>query len=748
MNSTSITLEEHRSRTIGEILGKLKQNDRVCCVRYTGYGKTYYLIKRLIEILPDKKFIVFVPAKSLIKGYKKIFQDYDVIIKTYQSLLFMKDSEIEDNFSNIDYIICDEVHRLGRNKWRQSIINAFDIINNGKTKIIGFTATPERGDMINVVEDFFDGIETSRFDLLDGIQAGYTPKIDYVVAYCDLSGLDKEIYDERMEDVDRYEIDKLLNVSNILRENISKNKLKENLKVVLYISRLKDIDTAKESCYKWFTEAFPNKNIKIFSLSSDYTDKENNNYLNEYSDDEDNNSIDIMISCNKLNEGLHLPKCSIAILLRRTTSPIVYFQQIGRAINGNKPVIFDLVDNSSHIRQIENDFECGSQNNLDLSIKSNKDKKIFSECINLISKTKEIEDVLNKFKHWKEVPDDIRAEIAKDNNLSIAEIANKYKINRGTVVKILKENNCYNGKPLNIISNDDLIKIINKNKKFIEKNIQNGITLEELCSRLNLKRWHLLRGLDLCNIGCENFKKFTFNDDVCGKVIDLYNQNKSCTDISNELEITVPLVRRILYNMGEIENYLLSDDDKKFIKNNFGSMTIKQLSIALDFGYDTVRDYLRSIKANTNPRKATQEDIKYICKLYTKENKSIQDIHKITNKSSSYISRILHSNHINVLKRRKKSINDDEVCLLYKKLKSYTKVAQKLHCNRELVKLILNNNNIEMKKSHSKLDLDEDSICSDYLRIKSAEKVGDLYNISGTTVRRVLDRNNVKAYTK
>lgn len=375
MENTKVTLGEHRSRTIGEILGKLQDNDRVCCIRYTGYGKTYHLIKRLIDIFPNKQFVIFVPAKSLIKTYKKIFRGNNVIIKTYQSLLYMNDNEIEECFSGIDYMICDEAHRLGKNKWRQSIKNVFDIINNGDTKIIGLTATPKRGDKIDIVEDFFNGIETSRFDLLDGIQSKYIPKIDYVVAYCDLSGLDKEIYDERMEDIDRYEIDKLLNVSNIIKDNIPKNKLKENLKVVLYVSRLKDVDTAKESCNKWFTEAFPDKNIKVFSLSSEYTDKENNDYLDEYSDDEDNNSINIMVSCNKLNEGLHLPKCSIAILLRKTSSPIVYFQQIGRAINGTKPVILDLINNSSHIRQIENDFKNGSSKDLDLSIQSNKDKK-------------------------------------------------------------------------------------------------------------------------------------------------------------------------------------------------------------------------------------------------------------------------------------------------------------------------------------------------------------------------------------
>ena len=49
-----------------------------------------------------------------------------------------------------------------------------------------------------------------------------------------------------------------------------------------------------------------------------------------------------------LNEGIHVDDVDGVILLRPTVSPIIYLQQIGRALSAgskNQPVIFDLVNN-------------------------------------------------------------------------------------------------------------------------------------------------------------------------------------------------------------------------------------------------------------------------------------------------------------------------------------------------------------------------------------------------------------------
>lgn len=655
-NTNEIDIGTHRRNTVIEILKKLQDNDRVCCVRYTGYGKTYYIIKQLIDMFPNKQFLIFVPAKSLIKRYKQLFLNNNVMIKTYQSLLFMKDNDIEDSFSNIDYIICDEAHRLGKNKWRQSIKNAFNIINNGNTKIVGLTATPKRGDKVDIVEDFFNGIETSRFDLLDGIQSGYIPKIDYVVAYCDLSGLDKEIYDERMEDIDRYEIDKLLNVSNIIKEYITEDKLEENLKVVLYVSRLKDIDTAKESCSKWFTEAFPNKNIKVFSLSSEYKDSDNDKCLDEYSDDEDNNSIDIMVSCNKLNEGLHLPKCSIAILLRRTTSPIVYFQQLGRAINGSKPVVFDLVDNNSHVyhaAQIRNDYIAGNNTNV------NKNKKIFSTCVNLIDRAKDLESILYKYKFNTKLPDDIRMKIindAKSNNYTAAKLAEKYNTTDDTIYRIFRDI----GIPIKVRNkNMDYLKsIILDNLDFIYKSM--GIlTQKEMAEHIGIPEWKLKRGIDLCNIRYKGVKnEFIYDKTVSQNIKNCFSKGLTYRETADKLNIKYSDVRKYCKIDGIGKNQQFSKEQRQVMAEMYkNGDNISTISKSLNITPAKVTTFLKQNKLHKSRKikEITPEEEIYICNLY--RTKGYEEISNITGYGIRRIRTIIKNHGLTGLYRNGKNRN-------------------------------------------------------------------------------------------
>lgn len=64
-----------------------------------------------------------------------------------------------------------------------------------------------------------------------------------------------------------------------------------------------------------------------------------------------------------LNEGVHVDDVSGVILLRPTVSPIIYKQQIGRALSASKTtkaVIFDIVmniDNLYSIGTIEDEMQ-------------------------------------------------------------------------------------------------------------------------------------------------------------------------------------------------------------------------------------------------------------------------------------------------------------------------------------------------------------------------------------------------------
>ena len=65
--------------------------------------------------------------------------------------------------------------------------------------------------------------------------------------------------------------------------------------------------------------------------------------------------LKLLYSIDMLNEGIHVDDIDGVILLRPTVSPIIYKQQIGRALSAGKksnPVIFDIVLNIENLYSI------------------------------------------------------------------------------------------------------------------------------------------------------------------------------------------------------------------------------------------------------------------------------------------------------------------------------------------------------------------------------------------------------------
>jgi superfamily II DNA/RNA helicase len=344
-----------------------------------------------MEEKQDKRFLILVPTVSLVTQYTNTFHSYDAEVTTYQSLLWRTPDELLALYGNIDYIVCDECHHLGDNVWGTGVNNFINLLEG--VKVLGLTATPVRGDSIDVVKTFFNNVQVTSMDLLEGIQHQFIPKIKYVVAYCGLRDVD----DRRMLEIDRYGLEKLLNVSGVIKKHIDKAKISKNMKIIVYVSRLKNIRSTMKQCKKWFSEAFPDKNINTYFQHSLESQKVNERQLELFSQQRDSKHIDIIVSVDMLSEGVHIPEVSTVIMFRRTKSPVVYFQQIGRTINTDEPLIFDLVDNGERLRIYHKIYEM-KENRINWTGEYRDKKLMFNDCIDLIDETKYIEEILDTYR--------------------------------------------------------------------------------------------------------------------------------------------------------------------------------------------------------------------------------------------------------------------------------------------------------------------------------------------------------------
>jgi hypothetical protein len=101
----------------------------------------------------------------------------------------------------------------------------------------------------------------------------------------------------------------------------------------------------------WFAKI--DKDMHIYSVYSD--DPSASKSFREFKTDESDH-LRLLYCIDALNEGVHVEDISGVILLRPTVSPIIYKQQIGRALSASRscdPVIFDIVNNIENLYSID-----------------------------------------------------------------------------------------------------------------------------------------------------------------------------------------------------------------------------------------------------------------------------------------------------------------------------------------------------------------------------------------------------------
>ena len=555
------TKQYYINETINEILEKLETNNKVLCNRYTGFGKTYNVIPNIITAL-NSKFIIVVPNLILYDQYNKFYKDsLNVNVITYQTLSRKTMTELKE-YNDVKYIICEEAHRLGSNSWLKGIERLEKITN---AKVIGFTATPLRGDGNNVLHTYFNNVEIKPITLLDAINFGIAPKVNYIVAYAEQSD---EQLNSKLSEIDRYKISKLLNVENIIKKHIPQEKLENNLKILVFVPQLKYINEAKQKCYDWFSKIYSNKNINLYQLSSKECVSENRYQLKMFTENNNINDIDILVSVNKLTEGLHLPEVSIEIMLRKTKSPVTYFQQLGRVINNDVPIVFDLINNSKHLYTMKHQ-SLNSYSNLTF-----KDKVVFNDFVNLIDETTEIENILNKYR---------------------------------------------------LMHSEDIIKILNDNKDYIINN-PNSLTIRQLAKELGLADRTFRTYINFYNWEIKNLPTIGHF-----KYIDILNANAELIKNSSNTYTIYELSKLLGVSYGSLSSYA-SRNNIKFNKNktkstnvndiilkhkleieeNKENLTRKEWSKRLNVEYKTFNNCLRKMNLNTTSLKTVDNQSKAI----------------------------------------------------------------------------------------------------------------------------------------
>lgn len=363
-----LELKQHNRVAYERVMAAFEKDRMTCVCHPTGTGKSY-IVAAVTEHF--KRVLILAPNIFVLRQQQQVISWHkDIEYRSYQWL----NNNVTDITEQYDLIVIDEFHRAGAPEWSAAV--GLLIESQPQAKVLGTTATPIR---------YLDGERNMAYELFNGHVASNMTIAEAWTIYNVLpipryvSGLfrwDKPI-NEAMErinksqrlsdDEKRQRIFRLSNkkldweksygMPTILRKHLDK----DARRVIIFCSHIETLEQMKSEVCGWFREAgFALAGSYI--LHSQMKDSEQRQQMRGFEADNDS-GVKLIFCVDMLNEGVHVPRVSAVLMLRTTSSRIIYMQQMGRcltAANTEKPLVLDMVDNittTTAIKGFQEEFE-------------------------------------------------------------------------------------------------------------------------------------------------------------------------------------------------------------------------------------------------------------------------------------------------------------------------------------------------------------------------------------------------------
>lgn len=356
----AIRLFEHNAKAYEAAVAEMERYGKAAIIHPTGTGKSYIAFK-LIEDHPDTVVLWISPSEYIfrtqIESLKKSAPDFqleNVRFYTYAKLMCCTSAQMtEIAAQNPGYIILDEFHRAGAECWGESTVGLLKLCPNAK--LLGLTATNVRylDNNRDMAEELFDRHIASEMTLGEAIVRGILPAPKYVTTvYQYQKTLAKyqsrvdSLRAQGIQDVNQKILDELrraLEQADGLDLVFQHHITQTSGKYIVFCANKEHMDEMVSHVPEWFAKVNPD--VAVYEAYSD--DPGTDKAFADFKADE-SKRLKLLFCIDMLNEGVHVEGISGVILFRPTISPIVYKQQIGRALtagDSTTPLILDVVNN-------------------------------------------------------------------------------------------------------------------------------------------------------------------------------------------------------------------------------------------------------------------------------------------------------------------------------------------------------------------------------------------------------------------
>lgn len=358
-----ITLFEHNRAAYEAALALMDRRGKAAVIHPTGTGKSFIGFC-LCEEHPRKTVCWLSPSEYIFRTQKENWEEAggrtpkNIHFYTYAKLMLMDTAELQEMMP--DYIVLDEFHRCGAKMWGQGVERLLALYPDAL--LLGLSATNIRylDNQRDMADELFEGSIASEMTLGEAIVRGILNPPKYVLSVFSYRK-ELEQYEARIRsakskavrDAARKALEALrraLEMADGMDEVFFKHMPDTSGKYIVFCANYGHMQEMMKKVPEWFGKVDQAPHVYSVYSEEPGTDRA---FMDFKADN--GNHLKLLFCIDMLNEGIHVDDVSGVILLRPTVSPIIYKQQIGRALSANKKrnaVIFDIVLNIENLYSI------------------------------------------------------------------------------------------------------------------------------------------------------------------------------------------------------------------------------------------------------------------------------------------------------------------------------------------------------------------------------------------------------------
>ncbi|PNI09422.1 DUF3427 domain-containing protein [Arthrobacter sp. AFG7.2] len=316
---------------------RLKGYNHNLLVAATGTGKTVIAAldyKRLSEAAGRDLKLLFVAhrqeiLKQAMRTYRDVIQDgafgelyvgdhkpqeWKHIFASVQSLSSLGIEQLEPDF--FDVVVIDEFHHAMAPTYRRLLDHL------QPQQLLGLTATPERGDGVDVAKQFFNGRTASELRLWDALDADLLVPFHYfgVSDDVDLSQLEWKRGNYDATQLSALYTGNDARAAKVIRELRDKVTSTDQMRAIGFCVSVQHA--------RYMAEVFNRAGISSVAVDGTTDNADREETLRRLGQRE----INCIFAVDLFNEGLDLPQVDTILLLRPTQSATVFLQQLGRGL--------------------------------------------------------------------------------------------------------------------------------------------------------------------------------------------------------------------------------------------------------------------------------------------------------------------------------------------------------------------------------------------------------------------------------